>query len=292
MDARYDERKHNGHSAIGTVATNTAKTFRELEQQGWSAKAADYHEAFGRITAQAIAPVLESFDDLAGKSLLDVACGTGELAAAAALKGAKVTAIDFAAPMVEQAKSLNASVDYRLGDAQQLDFADAVFDGVTCAFGLLHLDDPDQAVAEARRVLRPGGRYTFVVWRSPEQGCDFYRLILDAVKQHGSLDVALPPSPPVFRFSDPQECQRVLLAQGFVQPKVEIINLSWQTRLAQDFLQLVYKSVVRMSALLEAQPVHAQEKIHASILENTEALRRSGLITLQFPAVMATAVAP
>jgi ubiquinone/menaquinone biosynthesis C-methylase UbiE len=284
MDARHDERHDSGNFPVNT--------FRDMEQQGWSAKAADYHDAFGRITAQAIAPVLESFGELSGKSLLDVACGTGELAASAAMKGATVTAIDFAVPMVEQARRLNTAVDYQVGDAESLNFEDRSFDAVTCAFGLLHVEHPEQAVAEARRVLKPGGRYTFVVWRSPDQGCDFYRIILDAVKAFGSLDVPLPPSPPVFRFSDLQECQHILESKGFEQPRIEIINLSWQTRLAQDFLNLVYKSVVRMSVILEAQDESVKERIHAHILESTEALRRNGVITLQFPAVLASAVAP
>jgi ubiquinone/menaquinone biosynthesis C-methylase UbiE len=283
MDARHDER-HSGWN-------RPVRTFRDMEQQGWSAKAADYHDAFGRITAQAIAPVLESFGDLGGKSLLDVACGTGELAAAAALKGAIVTAVDFAEPMVDQARRLHTSVDYLVGDAESLNFPDHSFDAVTCAFGLLHIEHPEKAVAEARRVLRRGGRYTFVVWRSPDQGCDFYRIILDAVKEFGSLEVAMPPSPPVFRFSDLHECERILAGKGFLQPRVEVINLSWQTRLAQDFLHLIYKSVVRMSAILEAQDEGVKERIHASILENTEALRRNGVITLQFPAVLATGIA-
>lgn len=283
MDARHDGRERSRNIPV--------RTFRDLELQGWSAKAGDYHDAFGRITAQAIAPVLETFGDLEDKALLDIACGTGELAASAALKGARVTAIDFAEPMVEQARRLNTAVDYLVGDAECLNFPDDSFDAVTCAFGLLHIEHPDKAVAEARRVLKRGGRYTFVVWRSPDQGCDFYRIILDAVRRIGSLDVSMPPSPPVFRFCEPQECERVLIEQGFTQAKVDIINLSWQTRQAQDFLNLVYKSVVRMSAILEAQDENLKERIHAAILESTEALRRDGVITVQFPAVLATAIA-
>jgi ubiquinone/menaquinone biosynthesis C-methylase UbiE len=135
MDARHDERHDSGNIPLIT-------TFRDMEQQGWSARAADYHDAFGRITAQAIAPVLDSFGDLTGKSLLDVACGTGELAASASMKGAIVTAIDFAVPMVEQARRLHTSVDYLVGDAESLNFEDCSFDAVTCAFGLLHVEHP------------------------------------------------------------------------------------------------------------------------------------------------------
>ena len=53
---------------------------------------------------------------------------------------------------------------FREGDAEQLPYRDASFEYVACAFGLLHLQQPEQAMAEAWRVLRSGGRYSFTVW--------------------------------------------------------------------------------------------------------------------------------
>ena len=61
-----------------------ATTFRELEHRGWTAKAHTYRDALGVVTAQAIDPLLDTFGNLAGKRLLEVACGPGDLAAAAA----------------------------------------------------------------------------------------------------------------------------------------------------------------------------------------------------------------
>ncbi len=70
------------------------------------AKAGAYRDIFGKITEQAIDPILNTFGDLSQKRMLDVACGTGELTAAAASRGAITEGVDFAATMVEKASSM------------------------------------------------------------------------------------------------------------------------------------------------------------------------------------------
>ncbi len=110
------------------------RTFRDLAHEGWSARAATYADAAGRVTAQAIGPILDTFGDLFGKRLLDIACGPGELAGEAAQRGAVVTGVDFAAPMLERAAAAFPQVDFKEAEAEQLPFGDAGFDAVTCAF--------------------------------------------------------------------------------------------------------------------------------------------------------------
>jgi ubiquinone/menaquinone biosynthesis C-methylase UbiE len=265
------------------------QTFRELEHQGWVTKAAVYRESFGKITEQAIDPILDTFGDLSRKHLLDVACGTGELAAAAATRGATSEGVDFAATMVEKAKENHPEPSFREGDAEHLPYRDASFDAIVCSFGLLHLQDPDAAIADAKRVLKPGGRYTFTVWCNPDQGGDFFKLVMGAVMQHGTLDVPLPPAPPIFRFSDFDECKRVLIAAGFDTPSVDVLPLQWQTKNASDILDLIYKSIVRTPMILEAQAADARERIHRAIVEGAESYRKNDTIELKFPAVLATA---
>ena len=80
------------------------KTFKELEHAGWREKASAYDDIFAEITRQAIDPLLDGLCDLAGKRLLDVACGTGHLAAAGARRGAEVEGIDFADTMLANSR--------------------------------------------------------------------------------------------------------------------------------------------------------------------------------------------
>jgi len=265
------------------------QSFQALEQAGWVAKAGAYDELFATITDQAIDPILDTFGSIAGKCLLDVACGTGHIAGVAAERGAQSEGIDFASTMVEKAKSRYPGVPFREGDAEQLPYGDASFDAVACGFGLLHVARPDRVMKEAWRVLKSGGRYTFTVWCSPDQGGEFFRLVMGAVQKHGTLDVPLPPAPPMFRFSDPTECAKALTAAGFVAPRVAVLPLSWRAATPADVLDLIYKGAVRTPMVLEAQTTHAREAIHRAIMEGSEAFRKEGVIEFRFPASMASA---
>src|SRR5262249_56363460 len=105
--------------------------------------------------------------------VLDVATGPGYVAAAAVRRGASVVAVDFSEAMLAEARRHHPAIDFRSGDAEALPFPDASFDAVVMSFGLLHLARPDQALAEAHRVLRPRGRLAFTVWDRPEQAAPF-----------------------------------------------------------------------------------------------------------------------
>jgi ubiquinone/menaquinone biosynthesis C-methylase UbiE len=117
------------------------------------------------------AAVVEAVGPAEGKRWLDVASGTGELTELAARTGADIVGVDFAPVLVETAQRLAAergiSVDYRVGDAENLDFEDASFDVVTSTFGVMFAPDQPRAGVELGRVTRPGGRLALANW-TPE----------------------------------------------------------------------------------------------------------------------------
>jgi demethylmenaquinone methyltransferase/2-methoxy-6-polyprenyl-1,4-benzoquinol methylase len=104
-----------------------------------------------RVVARAARP--------AGRDLLDVASGPGNVAHQLLAGGARhVTALDLSFGMLVEGLGRGLpDVDWVNGDAQQLPFADASFDGVTISFGLRNLPDPERGLAEFARVTRPGG---------------------------------------------------------------------------------------------------------------------------------------
>lgn len=106
--------------------------FKEMEHQGWVEKARFYDDYFADVTRQAIGPVLAGLGRISGSSLLDICCGTGDLAEGAAHVGADVTGVDFAAPMIEIARARIPSAHFDVGDAEKLNYGDASFDAVTC----------------------------------------------------------------------------------------------------------------------------------------------------------------
>jgi len=94
-----------------------------------------------------------------GDRVLDAACGTGDLALADLRAGAaSVTGLDFSTRMLERARRKSAAVDWVEGDLLALPFDDGSFDAATIGFGIRNVGDLERALAELRRVLRPGGR--------------------------------------------------------------------------------------------------------------------------------------
>ena len=103
-----------------------------------------------------------------GTRLLDVACGTGNTAIPSARAGAKVTGIDIATNLIEQARErareAGVAAEFREGDAEQLAFPDATFDVVISVFGAMFAPRPERVASELLRVCRPGGMVAMANW--------------------------------------------------------------------------------------------------------------------------------
>lgn len=265
-----------------------AKAFHDFEHDGWERIPDAYHRAFAALTSQSVVPLLDAAGVGRGTRVLDVATGPGYVASAAADRGAEVTGVDFARSMVERAKRDYPGIDFREGDAEALDFPDGSFDSVVMNYGLLHLARPDQALAEARRVLRPGGRFAFTVWAPPEQSIAF-GIVLGAIREHGRLDVPVPPGPPFFRFGDPLEACRSLEAAGFARAESGLVPQTWRLADGETLFAWMAASTVRTGALLRAQSPAALEAIRRAVVAAAEARRRGGTIPLPMPAVLSGA---
>ncbi len=267
------------------------EAFREFEHAGWEAVADPYHRHFARLTAQTAGPLLEAVGVGDGMRVLDVASGPGYAAAAASLRGADAVGIDFAAAQVALARSQFPTLEFHQGDAEALPFPDASFDAVVSNFGMLHFARPERMLAEAHRVLRPGGRVAFTVWAKPEDAKGF-GIVLDAVETLGDPDVALPPGPPFFRFSDGEECRRVLAGAGFVAPVITQVAQVWTLPAPEALFDALYEAGVRTRAILRAQTADALEAIRRAICDGAEAFGRDGVTEIPMPAVLASAAKP
>ncbi len=108
-----------------------------------------------------------------GSRVLDLCCGTGDQALAVAAEGYRVVAADFCVPMLALAQPKygrrNGDAPAGLaGDTLRLPFPDASFDGATASFGLRNLEQLDAGLREIARVLRPGGRVSFLETAIPD----------------------------------------------------------------------------------------------------------------------------
>jgi len=94
-----------------------------------------------------------------GERFLDIAAGTGWTARPRlAAHGADVIGVDLGASAIEAAKTLAPSIDFRVGDAEALEFENGSFDAVTSTFGIMFAVRPQDAARELTRVCKKGGR--------------------------------------------------------------------------------------------------------------------------------------
>src|SRR4051794_39479399 len=208
--------------------------------------------------------LLDAAEARAGSRLLDVACGPGFVSEEAAARGAAPVGLDVAPGMVERARGRCPALTFVEGDALALPFPDERFDAVTMNFGILHLSEPERAVAEARRVLVPGGRFAFTAW--VEEGNAVAEVVEAAVEPH-AVPVELPAGPPFFRFGDPTVCRQVLEEAGFEPAsfRTETIAHDWRVPTAELLFEAELHAGVRTAAVLKAQPAERLEAIREAM---------------------------
>jgi demethylmenaquinone methyltransferase / 2-methoxy-6-polyprenyl-1,4-benzoquinol methylase len=189
-------------------------------------------------TARILKPILERPDAV----VLDLCCGTGDLALALAHSAkARIIGADFAHPMLVRAAQKAAAAETSRGnlirflesDALSLPFADASFDLITTAFGFRNLANYEVGLREFRRVLKPGGTLAILEFTEPPQGIlgDLYRWyfckvlprIGGMISGNRSAYSYLPQS--VARFFRPNELASLLSGVGFEDLQVRVWTL-------------------------------------------------------------------
>jgi ubiquinone/menaquinone biosynthesis C-methylase UbiE len=166
------ERISGSHRHATLNQTMEPRLQRRVQRYGWDLAAQEYEPLWQAQLADVRTHLLKRVPPAPGECVLDVACGTGLLtfdAARAVGAAGSVLGIDLSGAMVEGARRRGASIQspntvFSRMDAEALDLPDARFDAVLCGLGLMYMPEPEQALREMRRVLRPGGRLGLSVW--------------------------------------------------------------------------------------------------------------------------------
>jgi ubiquinone/menaquinone biosynthesis C-methylase UbiE len=175
--------------SIQEVIDVEPKLQRRIQRSGWDLAAEDYEPLWAAQLAAAQAAVLKLAAPAVDERVLDVACGTGLVTFDAAWeigRGGSALGVDISGQMVEAARRRAEdrhapNVDFARMDAEALDLPDGSFDVALCSLGLMYVPDPDQALREMRRVLKPGGRLAIAVWgERPQCGWSSVFEIVDA----------------------------------------------------------------------------------------------------------------
>ncbi len=249
--------------------------FTEFEHEGWERVAGKYDSVWSTSTRQFIGPLLDAAEVAEGMSVLDVGCGPGYVSAAASERGATAIGVDFSREMVGIAKRMFPQIKFREGDAQNLAFPDQTFDRVVANFALLHLASPEQACAEAARVLKPGGRFGFTTWARLEEN-PFVKLVDDAIQAHANLEVNLPPGPPYYLFEGPEEFRQALDRAGFdgASMNFSVHRIEWKVPTARFVFDAELNAGVRTAGLLAGQTPEVLSAIRASVEQAVQAYAR------------------
>ena len=196
-----------------------------MSDEIWDDVALDAGEAYEKYLVSGVfaewAPRLLALAGVdAGSRVLDVACGTGIVARTAigwVGPSGSVVGLDMTASMLDTASRIEPSVEWCLGDAGDLPFADADFDAVVSQAGLMFFPDKPRAAAEMLRVLRPGGRVAILVWGRSAA----YEGVTDTVRRVLGEEAAARYSGP-WSYPDPEALRALVSGAGFTDVTVRV----------------------------------------------------------------------
>lgn len=238
--------------------------FAERERTGWAdPEVTDgYVRWFGPVVDKAGEAHLDALP--AGSRVLDLCCGQGTLTAGLVAAGHRVSGLDFSPDMLERAQKAAPEADLTEGDAQDLPYADGIFDAVVCNFGMMHIPDQPKAMAEVARVLKPGGLFSMTSWVGPEAS-DAFRLVLGTVRANLPEGLTPPPQPDLFLYGRPDEAEAALAASGLAVERQGVLPLAWEIDAPEDMLTIFLEGTVAARMMLAALDEAGQRRVAETV---------------------------
>jgi ubiquinone/menaquinone biosynthesis C-methylase UbiE len=247
--------------------------FKELEVAGWRepGRGEAYDAVVGRVTARVAEPLLDAVCVRAGTSLLDVATGTGHVAAAAAARGAHTVGIDISEEMLARARRTYPRVEFRLADAERLPFEDGSFDAVVAAFLLHHVPSPERVVAELAHVAP---RVAVAQWDISSRA-RLLGLLTDAMAAAGvEPPTGQPVGPSRERLAGDEELRRLFEGADLADVRVDTVAFVEPMTGTDELWDGVLGGSVNMRATVLSQSPDMQRRIREELARLVEPHRR------------------
>lgn len=182
----------------------------EVQAKLWGANPADFAELIEPTGTPIFESLHEALGVTSGVDLLDAACGAGLGLELASKRGANVAGFDGTPELLAIARERLPEADLRHADLEAVPWPDESFDVVLSCNGVQYAEDPDAALAELRRVVRPGGHVAVVTWGAAEQ--------CDAARAMAAMRPLMPAPPPgaagPFALSEPGRLEAMLERAG------------------------------------------------------------------------------
>jgi len=220
--------------------------YRRTALESWQAMASGWErrrEEIERVTLPISEWMLQALDPQPCDTMLELAAGPGGTGfAAAAILGehGRLISSDFSSEMVEVARRRAdelglANVEHRVIDAEQIPLKDDAVDGVLCRFGFMLMPDPEAALAETRRVLRPGGRLALAVWSTAADN-PWAAIAGRILAERGLSPPPEPGAPGMFVLADDARLRELLQGAGFSVQRVERVPVLFEFDDVDDYI--------------------------------------------------------
>lgn len=228
--------------------------FENMEKDGWGnqATAKGYADGFAMATGAVAKKLADKVCAAKVSKILDLCCGHGVVTAELFARGASVTGLDFSQAMITLAKANVPEVEFVQGDAMEMDFPDHSFDAVTIGFGVPHFPDQERGLIEAARILKPGGRLAFSIWRG-KGSMGSFGWLFDAVGRLGDPSITLPTGPDAHILVERGDAEPMMRKAGFVD--IELTDLATQLSVPtpEALFDAFDQGAVRAASLLGQQ---------------------------------------
>ena len=186
-------------------------------------------------------------------------------------RAGRLVTSDAAPQMVEAARRRAAElglggVEFRVLDAADLDLPDASVDAVLLRFGLMLVPEPAAALAELRRVLRPGGRAALAVWAAASEN-EWMTATGRAALELGLMPRPDPDAPGPFRLADREALVRLVEGAGLRVAAAEEVPLEWRAASLEEWWEIVRDMSQLLSGLLASSPPETGAALRARAFE-------------------------
>lgn len=266
---------------------------RRVQRYGWDKASAAYEQYWRAQLQPAQTRLLALADIKPGAHVLDIACGTGFVtfpAARAAGAAGRVVGTDLSEEMVnraaDEARALGLTqVTFQRMDAEDLELEPESFDVALCALGLMYVPDPLKALAEMRRLLRPGGRAVAAVW-GERRHCGWAE-IFPIVDRRVASDVC----PMFFQLGTGDMLQNLMHTAGFEDVRADRISTTLEYASPADAVGAAFVggpvalAYSRFDALM-------RDAAHAEYLASIEPYKRQNSYEVPGEFVIATGTSP
>ena len=249
------------------MSTKPMPRTAEVNGRLWGNRAHDW----ANIQEGMCRPVYTAVFDRVGinseTAYLDAGCGSGMAAMIAAERGACVSGLDAAENLLAIARTRVTGGDFHVGELESLPFADDSFDLITGFNSFQYAGNPGTALAEARRVARPGATVVIMTWGEPEG--------MEAASLLPALQPLLPPPPPgapgPFALSEEPMLRHFAVAAGLVPSEVFDVDAPWQ----YPDLATALRGLKSAGVVVRAIENSSEEAVDSALSTSLEPYRRA-----------------